>query len=114
LEELVGEIEDEHDIGEPGSIQRLPDGSLLVDALFSISDLAEYLEVKVEDDVPYDTLAGLILDRLGRFPEKGERVEWDRFTLICEEVKKTAVVKVRIVETVPPDSDHEEVMDERG
>ncbi|CAG0995945.1 hypothetical protein GEOBC_02649 [Geobacteraceae bacterium] len=108
LEELVGEIEDEHDIGEPGSIQRLSDGSLLVDALVSISDLAEHLEVKLEADIPYDTLAGLILDRLGRFPEKGERVEWDRFTLICEEVKKTAVVKVRIVETVPPDSAHEQ------
>jgi putative hemolysin len=113
LEELVGEIEDEHDIGEPGSIQRLPDGSLLVDALVSISDLAEHLEVKVGDDVPYDTLAGLILDRLGRFPEKGERVAWERFTLVCEEVKKTAVVKVRIVETVQTESGHEQVGTER-
>ncbi len=105
LEELVGEIEDEHDIEEPGSIQRLPDGSLLVDALFSIGDLAENLGIKLDDDAPYDTLAGLILDRLGRFPEKGERVQWDRFTLICEEVKKTAVVKVRIVETAPRGAD---------
>ncbi len=105
LEELVGEIEDEHDIEEPGSIQRLPDGSLMVDALFSIGDLAENLGVKLDEDAPYDTLAGLILDRLGRFPEKGERVEWDRFTLVCEEVKKTAVVKVRIVETAPLGAD---------
>lgn len=107
LEELVGEIEDEHDIEEPGSIQRLSDGSLLVDALFSIGDLAENLGIKLDEDAPYDTLAGLILDRLGRFPEKGERVEWDRFTLVCEEVKKTAVVKVRIVETAPRGSDDE-------
>lgn len=107
LEELVGEIEDEHDIEEPGSIQRLPDGSLLVDALFSIGDLAENLGIKLDEDAPYDTLAGLILDRLGRFPEKGERVEWDRFTLVCEEVKKTAVVKVRIVETAPRGADDE-------
>lgn len=105
LEELVGEIEDEHDIEEPGSIQRLPDGSLLVDALFSIGDLAENLGIKLDEDAPYDTLAGLILDRLGRFPEKGERVEWDRFTLVCEEVKKTAVVKVRIVEKAPRGAD---------
>lgn len=113
LEELVGEIEDEHDIGEPGSIQRLADGSFLVDALVSISDLAEHLDVKLGDDVPYDTLAGLILDRLGRFPEKGECVEWDRFTLICEEVKKTAVVKVRIVETAHTESGREQVGTER-
>lgn len=114
LEELVGEIEDEHDIGEPGSIQRLPDGSLLVDALVSICDLAEHLDVKLGEDIPYDTLAGLILDRLGRFPEKGERVEWDRFTLVCEEVKKTAVVKVRIMETVPADSGSGARGDQRG
>jgi len=114
LEELVGEIEDEHDIGEPGSIQRLADGSLLVDALVSISDLAEHLDVKLGEDVPYDTLAGLILDRLGRFPEKGERLEWDRFTLVCEEVTKTAVVKVRIVETAPAESGADAIQDERG
>lgn len=102
LEELVGEIEDEHDIGEPGTVQRLPDGSLLVDALMSIGDLADLLKIKLAEDVPYDTLAGLILDQLGRFPERGETVEWDRFSLICEEVKRTAIVKVRIVENLPP------------
>ncbi len=96
LEELVGEIEDEHDIGEPRRVQRLPDGSLLVDALISISDLEDLLGIKLEEGLPYDTLAGLILDELGRFPEKGERVEWHGFLLTCEEVKATAIVKVRI------------------
>lgn len=98
LEELVGEIEDEHDIGEPRRVQKLPDGSLMVDALISINDLEDLLNVKLAEDLPYDTLAGLILDHLGRFPEKGEKLEWNNFTLVCEEVKKTAIVKVRIVE----------------
>jgi putative hemolysin len=97
LEELVGEIEDEHDIGEPRRVQKLPDGSLLVDALLSISDVEDILDKKLGDDLPYDTLAGLILDRLGRFPEKGEKLELDEFVLICEEVKRTAIVKVKIV-----------------
>jgi putative hemolysin len=97
LEELVGEIEDEHDAGEPGRIQRLDDGSMIVDAMLSLSDLAEILELKLEEDLPYDTLAGLILDRLGRFPEQGERVEIDDLALICEDVTKTAVLKVRII-----------------
>jgi putative hemolysin len=96
LEELVGEIEDEHDIGEPRRVQRLPDGSLMVDALISINDLEDLLSLKLPDDIPYDTLAGLILDQLGRFPEKGEKLAWDGFTLTCEEVKKTSIVKVRI------------------
>jgi len=102
LEELVGEIEDEHDVGEPVRIQRMPDGSMIVDALISLSDLADILDIKREEDLPYDTLAGLILDRLGRFPEKGERLEIDGFLLICEEVTKTAIQKVRIVRAASP------------
>jgi putative hemolysin len=96
LEELVGEIEDEHDVGDPRPVQRLPDGSLIVDALISIYDLAELLDIELEEDLPYDTLAGLILNQLGRFPEKGEKLEIDGYLLVCEEVKKTSIDKVRI------------------
>ena len=101
LEELVGEIEDEHDIGEPRRVQRLADGSLIVDALISIYDLADLLGIELEEDLPYDTLAGLILNQLGRFPEKGETLEMDSFILVCEEVKKTSIVKVRIIRQEP-------------
>lgn len=101
LEELVGEIEDEHDIGEPHPVQRLADGSMIVDALISIYDLADLLGIELEEDLPYDTLAGLILHQLGRFPEKGEKLEVEGFTLVCEEVKRTAIVKVRITKREP-------------
>ena len=74
LEELVGEIEDEHDVGEPHRVQRLPDGTLIVDALLSISDLEDLIGVQLGEDLPYDTLAGLILHQLGRFPERGEKL----------------------------------------
>lgn len=102
LEELVGEIEDEHDVGEPRRIQRLADGSMLVDAAISLSDLADVLDITREEDLPYDTLAGLILDRLGRLPEKGESLELDGFVMVCEEVTKTAILKVRIVKVGTP------------
>jgi putative hemolysin len=102
LEELVGEIEDEHDVGEPRKVRRLPDGTLIVDALISIGDLADLLEIHLAEDLPYDTLAGLILDKLGRFPEKGEKLEWQGFLLTCEEVKQTSIVKVRIKKIEPP------------
>ncbi len=84
LEELVGEIEDEHDIGEPGRVQRLPDGSLLVDALISINDLEDLLGIKLEEGLPYDTLAGLILDELGVFPEKGSGWSGRVFSLLVK------------------------------
>ena len=96
LEELVGEIEDEHDVGEPSTVQVLADGSFLVDALISISDLEDLLEMELGDDLPYDTLAGLILDRIGRFPEQGERIELGAYTLTCMEVTRTAISQVKI------------------
>lgn len=97
LEELVGEIEDEHDVGEPSRVQRLSDGALLVDALLSVNDLADLLQGSFGDDLPFDTVAGLVLHRLGRFPEKGEAVEWGGFVFICEEVAKNAVIRIRVV-----------------
>lgn len=96
LEELVGEIEDEHDIGEPRRVETLADGNVRVDALISVNDLKDLLHVTLPESVPYDTLAGLILDELGRFPERGEQVVWNGYLLTCEEVKKNAIVTVRI------------------
>lgn len=97
LEELVGEIEDEHDAGEPGRVQRQADGSVIVDAQMSLSDLAGIMDIRKEEDMNYDTLAGLILDRLGRVPEQGERLEVEAYILVCEEVTKTAILKVRVM-----------------
>lgn len=96
LEELVGEIEDEHDVGEPSKVQELADGSLLVDALLSVNDLEDLLQVSFVDDLHVDTVAGLVLHRLGRFPEKGEAVEWEGFVFTCEEVAKNTIRRVRV------------------
>lgn len=60
------------------------------------NDLEELLDIKFEEGLPYDTLAGLILDELGRFPQKGERLVWRNFVLICEEVTPTSIVRVRL------------------
>jgi putative hemolysin len=101
LEELVGEIEDEHDVGEPLRIQQISAGSYLIDALLSISDLEDLLKVSFGDDQPFDTVAGLILQSLGRFPEKGEEVELEGYLFGCEEVAKNSIVRVRITKIQP-------------
>lgn len=97
IEELLGEIRDEHDAGELGQIERLPDGSLIVDGFLSISDLAEIIPIKPEDDSPYETLAGMILHLLGRFPLQGEKIEWQGFVFLCEEVTRTSILRVHII-----------------
>lgn len=99
LEELVGEIEDEHDVGEVRHGVRLPDGNLLVDGFISRNDLEDLLGIRFEEGLPYDTLAGLILAELGRFPNQGEKITWKEYILVCEEVTATTIVKVKIITT---------------
>jgi putative hemolysin len=96
LEELVGEIEDEHDAEDRPRIKRLGDGAYSLDALLSLNDLEGLLGVRFEDDLPCDTLAGLVLHLLGRFPEAGEQLRWQKFLLTCLEVTPTAIVRVKI------------------
>jgi len=97
LEELVGEIEDEHDAGEQVKLLQQPDGSWMADGLVSIFDLQHILGVKLDEAPQYETIAGLVLSELGYLPLKGEIVEWNGFRFICEQVTRTAVLQVKIV-----------------
>lgn len=103
LEELVGEIEDEHDAGESSKLIQQPDGSWLVDGLASIFDLQEPLGIKLEEAPHYETVAGLVLNEMGHLPVQGEAVDWNGFQLVCEQVTRTAVLQVRIIPHVSGD-----------
>jgi putative hemolysin len=79
IEELVGDIADEHDDAAQQHIIERDDGSLLLDGQ---TPIAEALAALGFEDVPdderghYDTVAGFVLDRFGRLPRTGERVDW--------------------------------------
>jgi magnesium and cobalt transporter len=86
LEEIVGEIEDEFDIDEP-EIVNLSDYTnkddhldLLIDARVSVDQLEELTGIVVEEE-GFDTLGGLVLDLLGRMPNKGDIVEYNGITI---------------------------------
>ena len=77
VEEIVGEIEDEHDEEERPDLVRRPDGLIDATARAEIGDLEELLGVSLvsearEDEL--DTLGGLVFDMLGRVPQRGEVV----------------------------------------
>ena len=82
LEEIVGEIDDEHDHEEAEFIR--PDGdrngkpSFAVRALTRIEDFNEYFNSELEDE-EYDTIGGLVMHVLGRLPRRGEKVEHGGF-----------------------------------
>jgi len=82
LEEIVGEIDDEHDQEEAEYIR--PEGeqdgrpSFAVRALTRVEDFNEYFECELEDE-EFDTIGGLVLHELGRLPRRGEKIEFGGF-----------------------------------
>jgi magnesium and cobalt transporter len=75
LEEIVGDIDDEHDVPEgSGQIQSQPDGRFLVHALTPIGEFNERFGTQFADD-EFDTVGGLITSAMGRMPEAGEEID---------------------------------------
>jgi len=78
LEEIVGEIDDEHDPLEAEPIQKKSDSLYQVRALTRIDEFNEYFSVQFSDE-EYDTIGGLIIHELGSMPRRGERVLFNGF-----------------------------------
>jgi putative hemolysin len=78
LEELVGEIHDEHRREEAAAFTRRDDGSWLVDGGAGIEDLVQRLDVKLEPGPrDYSTVSGLVLAELERIPTAGDSLRWN-------------------------------------
>jgi magnesium and cobalt transporter len=79
LEQIVGDIDDEHDPEDVDPIQELDSGRFSVLAQTRIEAFNEFFETELDDE-EYDTVGGLILHELGRLPRRGEKVECDGFS----------------------------------
>lgn len=81
LEQIVGDIDDEHDEEEfPTLIHARTDGSFLVNALTPIADFNERFDSHFSDD-EFDTIGGMVVDRIGHVPELGEEVALGGFLM---------------------------------
>ena len=82
LEEIVGEIDDEHDLEEAAFIR--PEGErhgrpcFAVRALTRVEDFNDYFECELDDE-EYDTIGGLVMHELGRLPRRGESIDFGGF-----------------------------------
>ena len=99
LEELVGEIVDEHD-DEDLSLQTLPNGDYLVIGSMPISRLNDELELKVPE-AEYDTIGGFIFGMLGHVPVQGESVDFDGWRISTETLDGRRIQQVRISAITP-------------
>ncbi len=95
LEQIVGEIGDEHDLQQAPELVRQEDGSYLVSAKMRIEDFDEQVGTKL-DTGEFDTVGGLVIHRLGRLPRKGEHIEaggW-RMEVIAADRRRVKRLKV--------------------
>jgi magnesium and cobalt transporter len=75
LEQIVGEIDDEHDQDEVAPIQPQNDGRYVVLALTRIEEFNEFFNTKLSNEA-YDTVGGLVMHELGRLPRRGEQLDF--------------------------------------
>ena len=95
IEEIFGEIQDEHD-SEEDDIVRLKNGLYKVNAALLIETLQDFLGTEF-DQGNYDTVGGLIYDLVGSVPDEGQKVKWNdiEFEITKVEGQRILTVKVR-------------------
>ncbi len=107
LEEIVGEIDDEHDREEIESIQRDADRDgqpcWSVRALTRIEDFNEYFAVELDDEL-YDTVGGLVMHELGRLPRRGESLQFGGFEFRVTRADRRRIDSLQ-VQRLPPRDD---------
>jgi magnesium and cobalt exporter, CNNM family len=94
VEELIGEIQDEYDLGE-GAPKKLQGGQLEVDGLLNLDEFAEQTGVGLPEG-PYETVAGYVLATLGRLPGVGDAVEVDGHRLTVTEMDGRRIARVLV------------------
>ena len=100
VEELVGEIEDEHDLSSECRLEKMEDGSIVVEARIMIDLLEGFIQsIRTEDlNEEIETLGGFIVSIAGRVPVKGEVIKYSpsglKFEILEADPRKVILVKI--------------------
>ena len=101
VEELVGEIEDEHDLSSECRLEKMEDGSVIVEARINIDMLENFISSIRKEDLneEIETLGGFIISIAGRVPVKGEVIRYSpsglKFEILDADPRKVILVKIR-------------------
>jgi len=96
IEQIVGEIQDEHDV-EMDSVMPHYDGSIGIDASISVHELNERLSLKIPETGLYVTLAGFLLSQAGRLLKESEEVEFEENRFRVEQMIGRRIMRVRMM-----------------
>ena len=95
IEEIVGDVADEHDRRRVGA-RSVASGDWLVPGWTRPDELASRTDLHVPDDGPYETLAGLVMTELGRLPQIGDTIATPRAALTVEAMEGRRVARLRV------------------
>jgi CBS domain containing-hemolysin-like protein len=94
IEEIVGEIHDEHDV-EEDNFTVLSNGDILVDSRVEIEEFEEYFSITLPEG-KFETLGGFIFHIIKKIPVPGEVIHYENFELVIESADERSIKKVRI------------------
>lgn len=95
IEEIVGEIEDEYDDETDSDIIVVKEDEYIVDGSARLDHIGDLIGVTMESE-EFDSVGGLVIGELGRFPEKNEEVKVNNIRFVVEDIDKNRIKKVRI------------------
>ena len=95
LEEIVGEIHDEYDIDEDDGIKEISPAKYIIEGQVKISDLNEKLNLKLSSK-EYDSVGGLIIEKLDRFPNTRDKIIIDNISLKVLQMDKMRISKIEL------------------
>ncbi|HEX8549044.1 MAG TPA: hemolysin family protein [Cytophagaceae bacterium] len=99
IEELVGEIQDEHDEEAP-FVEKLNDKEYMVNALSTIEDVNEFLPEPLPKSNDYETVAGLVTMLFGKIPELNEKLQYLNYEITVLKKSKQSVLVVKLLYNV--------------
>ena len=115
LEQIVGEIEDEHDIEEDKFIHDHADGTSIVKSITPIEDFNEHFSANIENDNA-DTIGGIVINALGHMPKRGEKISqfgFD-FKVLRASSRRIHLLEVKRADDFFPEQQYETIADEQS
>ena len=95
IEEIVGEIEDEHDVASQ-SIRKEADGVWRVSARASVAEVNRQLRLELPEGEEYESMGGLVLEKLRHIPREGESVRFGNVLVKVVKANERAVEEVQV------------------
>ena len=108
LEEIVGEIRDEYDEDEEDPIVKLSDTEYILDGMTKLDDLNELLDTEYSSE-DYDSVSGLVIEKLDRMPVSGDEIRIDNAHFVVDHAENMRIDKIHLyIENASEDESNDE------